>query len=241
MSYTMPAQVSGVKTSAILQTEESVEMDRFGVDVVTRVEEIPVAQFPALLRSKYSVHPVFTSMGMEKRSASKNRHGKFWRVTYTYVGFLLDLPDPVYTLSSALSEEPIQLHPDFATIAGTPSAPLNGAVFVDPDTEKVTTDNAKGVFREFRATISGAANLKAGVEAFLSPGATWQETSFSATRPADLGSLGQIDSPSGTQPTFGSGRNWIYSAAEYTRRGGIYEIRKTWLLSGRNGWDSDIY
>ena len=237
----MPAEVHGIKTQVILQSEESGTLDRFGVDMLTRIEEVPSDRFPALLRSKYSVHPRFTAMAVSKVTWNSGKHGKFYRVTYVYEGFLNSLPEPVYTLSSSLSEEPIELHPDFATIAGTPASPLNGAVFLDPDTQKITTDNARGVFREFMIMNGASTNLKAGVEAFLSPGATWQEVYFSTSRPTDLGHLGEIGSPSGPNPTFGSGRNWIYSAADYTRRGGIYEIRKTWLLSGRNGWDTDVY
>ena len=238
----MPAEVSGIKNQVIVQSEESGTIDRYGVDVLTRVEEVPADRFPAMLRSKYSVHPRFISMGVSKINWSLGKHGRFYRVTYTYEGFLVGLPEPVYSLNLSLSEEPIELHPDFQDFAGKPSAPLNGAVFVDPDTQKITSDDARGVFREFRSTLSGGAkNLKAGIESFLSPGATWEEISFSSTRPSDLGSLGTIDEPSGSNPTFGSGRNWIYSGATYTRRGGIYEIRKTWLLSGRNGWDTDIY
>ncbi len=232
----MPPIVRGIKSRVIVQSEENGTIDRFGVDVLTRVEEIPSDRFPLLLRSKYSAHPRFSAMGVSKVSWTSGKHGKFYRVTYTYEGFLLSLPEAVYTLDTSLSEEPIELHPDFADFAGTPSNPLNGAVFIDPDTQKITTDDARGVFREFMVTDS-----KGGVESYLSPGATWNETYFSLTRPSDLGSLGEIDSPSGPNPSIGSGRNWLYSGASYTRRGGIYEIRKTWLLSGRAGWDSDIY
>lgn len=241
MACSMPAEVRGIKTQVIVQAEESGTMDRYGVDILTRVEEVPKSGFPALLRSKYSVHPRFTSMAVSKVNWTTGAAGQFYRVTYTYEGFLVSLPEPVYSLSSSLSEEPIELHPDFETFAGKPSAPLNGAVFVDPDTQQITTDDDRGVFREFFATVGGVANLKAGIESYLSPGATWQEIYFSASRPTDLGSLGEIDAPSGPNPTIGSGRNWLYSGADYTRRGGIYEVRKTWLLSGRNGWDSDIY
>jgi hypothetical protein len=237
----MPAEVRGIKTQVILQAEEDGTVDRFGVDILTLVEMVPAESFPTLLRSKYSVHPRFVNMGVSKVNWRLEKHGKFYRVTYIYEGFLLGLPEPVYTLSAALSEEPIELHPDFATFAGTPSAPENGAIFVDPDTNQITTDDARGVFREFFATVGGLPNLKAGIESYLSPGATWQVTYFSTSRPTDLGDLGEIDEPTGSEPSFGSGRDWLYSAADYTRRGGIFEIRKTWLLSGRGGWDSDIY
>jgi len=237
----MPAQVRGIKNQVILQAEEDGTVDRFGVDILTRVEEIPASRFPSLLRRKNSAHPRFMNMAVSKVNWKLAKHGQFYRVTYMYEGFIIGLPEPVYTLSAALSEEPIELHPDFQSFAGKPSAPLNGAVFVDPDTQKITTDDSRGVFREFFATISGTANEKAGVESYLSPGATWQETYFSTSRPTDLGSIGEIDSPSGPNPSIGSGRTWLYSGADYTRRGGIYEIRKTWLLSGRAGWDADIY
>lgn len=237
----MPAEAHGIKTQVIVQTEESGMLDRFGVDVVTRVEEVPREGFPSLMRSKYSVHPRFAAMGVSKVNWTRAKHGLFYRVTYIYEGFLLSLPEPIYTLSASLSEEPIELHPDFQDFAGTPAAPLNGAVFVDPDTEKITTSNERGVFREFMATLDGAANLKAGVEAFLSPGAVWTEISFSTARPTDLGDLGEEDAPSGPNPSFGGGRDWLYHAADYQRRGHIYEIHKSWLLSGRNGWDPDIY
>ncbi len=241
MACSMPAEVRGIKTQVITQAEEDGTIDRFGVDIVTRVEEVPASGFPALLRPKDSAHPRFVSMGVTKINWRLGAHGKFYRVTYVYEGFLNTLPEPVYILNAAASEEPIELHPDFASFAGTPSAPLNGAIFLDPDTQKITTDNARGVFREFFARLGSAVNPKAGVEAYLSPGATWQEVSFSTTRPTDLGQLGLIDEPAGPQPSLGTGRTWLYSGADYTRRGGIYEIRKTWLLSGRNGWDTDIY
>jgi hypothetical protein len=241
MRFSMPGEAHGIKTQVIVQAEEDGTLDRYGVDVITRVEEVPSSGFPGLMRSKYSDHPRFNSMGVSTVNWTLGKHGLFYRVTYQYEGFLNSLPEPIYILSSSLSEEPIELHPNFQDFAGKPSAPLNGAVFVDPDTEKITTDNSRGVFREFKATLDGAVNLKAGVESYLSPGATWSEISFSATRPTDLGDLGKSDSPSGPNPSFGSGRDWLYYGADYQRRGHIYEIRKTWLLSGRNGWDPDIY
>lgn len=232
----MPGEVKGIKTQSILQVEEDGAIDRYGVDMITRVEKIPKDGFPALIRSKYSLHPRFTTMAVSRITWARVDAGQFYRVTYLYEGFLGSLPEPEYELDVSTAEEPIATHPDFETFAGTAAAPLNGAVFIDPETGKPTTDNAKGVFREF--SMSGD---KAGVEGYLSPGASWSEISFSSTRPSGMGDIGEIDEPAGSEPSFGSGRNWIYSGANYRRRGNIYEVRKTWLLSGRNGWDADIY
>lgn len=237
----MPAFVHGIKTRVIPQSEETGAVDRYGVDILTRVEEVPSDRFPSLMRAKGSGHPRFSAMSVSRISWALGKHGKFYRVTYLYEGFLLSLPDSIYELSGSLGEEPIQTHPDFLTLAGTPASPLNGAVFLDPDTQQITTDDTKGVFREFKATIGGAANPKAGIEGYLSPGATWTEISFATGRPSDLGDLGEIDSPSGPNPSFGGSRNWLFYDVGYQQRGYIYETRKTWKLSARGGWDSDIY
>ena len=204
--------------------------------MITRVEMVPLVSFPALIRSKFSIHPRFTNMAVSQISGRLTHGGTFYEVTYLYEGFLGSLPEPEYELDVSLSEDPIETNPDFATFAGTPSAPLNAAVFVDPETQKPTADDAVGVFREF-----GIDGDKAGVAGYLVPGATWTEIYFSTSRPTDLGDLGEIDSPSGPNPSFGSGKTWLYSGANYRRRGFIFEIRKTWLLSGRGGWDTDIY
>ena len=55
-----------------------------------------------------------------------------------------------------------------------------------------------------------------------------------------LGDLGEIDSPSGPNPSV-SGRNWLLWATSSRTRGFITENRKVWKLSGRGGWDSDLY
>lgn len=54
------------------------------------------------------------------------------------------------SISSSSSTDPIETHPNFEKhIGGKPSKPKNGAIFVDPQTNQVTTDDTKGVFSEF--------------------------------------------------------------------------------------------
>ena len=44
-------------------------------------------------------------------------------------------------------------------------------------------------------------------------------------------------------------RNWLYTGLNYRQRGDpsgqinqvIYEVSDEWRLSGRNGWDQDVY
>ncbi len=179
-------------------------------------------------------------MALSRRSGTRKTPG-WWNVNYTFEGFLFEFPQPTYELSGSLDQEPIEAHPDFVSaIGGKPSAPLNGAVFIAPETGMPTIDNSVGVFREFAATINGQPNKKGGIESYLVPGAEWRVIEFSSSRPTTLRNLGRIDVPQGPNPNL-PGRNWLMFNQTYSRRGRIYQITSTWKLSGRNGWDADIY
>lgn len=235
----MPFTSQG-RNDVIQQVSERFETDRYGVDTVQLNVEIPDALFPSALPSSFASHPRFLQMALSRRSGNRSKPG-WWSASYTYEGFLTELPEPIYELSAGLDQEPIQAHPDFVTaIGGKPSAPLNGAIFIAPATGLPTEDDAVGVFREFAATIGSTPNEKGGIESYLVPGAEWRVTEFSTTRPTGLRNLGTIASPDGANPTL-SGRNWLLWSQIYTRRGSIYQVSSTWKLSGRRGWDSDIY
>lgn len=235
----MPPRISGVKNDVIRQLEEEFETDRYGVDTCTLKHEVPDSQFPRGVLANFAEHPRFPSMTLTRRSGRRSRPG-FWGITYTFEGFLSTLPEPVYELAASMNELPIQLHPDFESkIAGKPSAPKNGAIFLDPETQKITTDDEKGVWREFRI-VAGAEFQKGGIESYLVPGAEWREISFSNIAPNTLSNMGEINPPPGSPPNL-EGHNWLYVGMTYTRRGFIYQITKTWRLSGKGGWDPDIY
>ena len=236
----MPSIAHG-RNNIIRQISEKIETDRFGVDTCQITVQMPDSLFPASVAGYYSSHPDFSNLLMTKRSITRSHPG-FWEVVYTFEGFIFSMPDPVYELTATLDQEPIQCHPDFVSkIAGTPSDPHNGAIFVNPEDELPTRDDSQGVFREFKSLISGSIiNRKGGIESYMVPGAEWKVTSFSLTRPTALRDLGKIDSPDGDNPTL-SGRNWLLWSQSYTRRGSIYQINTIWKLSGPNGWDEDIY
>lgn len=242
----MPEIANGVKEQSILQWEESGTDDRYGVDTITLTEKIPKSKFPELLRSKFSVHPRFPGMAMSKRSWQREASG-FYTVTYQYEGILLELPEATYDLDSTLSEKPIQLHPDFVSVlAGKPSEPKNGAVFIDPATNDRTYSDEIGVFKEFAATVPDlelgemVKNPKGGIESYEDPAATWTKTSIVTTRPSTLRALNAIEDPDGPNPTL-SDRTWKFSAVSYQKRGSIYMVRETWRMSGTGGWDADVY
>jgi hypothetical protein len=245
----MPRITSGVKTESIKQWEENGVADRYGVDSLTLVEEIPPEKFPELLRPSGSVHPRFPKMAVSKRTWTVAASG-FYRVTYQYEGVLLELPEATYDLQGSLSENPIQTHPDFVSVlAGKPSKPKNGAIFVNRKTGDPSMVDSPGVaeFKEFSATVKDPEdenkqikNKKAGIEAYLVPGATWTKTSILDARPTALSKLGEIQEPDGPNPTLGD-RTWLFYDVSYQKRGFIYQLKETWKLSDRGGWDAEVY
>lgn len=232
----MASQSKG-PNNTVTQVSERFETDRAGVDTIELVVDIHQDDFPQQMLADFSPHPRFSTMALSKRSGQKI-NPQWYRVAYTFEGFLSGAPpDPTYELIGSLSQEPIQTHPDFATIAGTPAAPLNNALFVDPDTGW-KSEKANAIWKEFSNT--GGANRKAGLDSYLVPGAEWRETSFETSEPATLENLATIASPRGNPPSL-AGYDWLVWGQTYQRRGYTYQVQTTWKFSGRNGWDPDIY
>jgi hypothetical protein len=219
-------------SQTIQQVSERFETDRFGIDTVELVVKIPDNLFPSQVLSDFAPHPRFSNMLLSRRSGSRNEPG-YMTVSYLFEGFLLSIPEPTYELTTSLTVEPIQTHPDFATFAGTPAAPLNGSLFVDPETGWESS-KTNAVWKEF------VGSSKAGIDSYLVPGAEWRETKFQTNEPTGIRDVGTIDSPDGPAPSV-SGRDWLAWAESYIRRGAVYQVATVWKLSGRNGWDSDIY
>ena len=238
------AYTSNGANSVVNQISVRFETDRFGVDSIEMAVEIPDASFPSSMLAEGAQYPPptpgavspFPNMSLTRRTGQRGKPG-WWSVNYVFEGFLVSLPDPTYELTTSLSQEPIQTHPDFSTFAGTPASPNNNSIFIDPETG-LRSQKINAIWKEF--AVSGSANEKGGIESYLAPGAEWRETKFQETRPTGIRDVGTIEPPVGPNPTL-SGRNWLAWGETYVRRGHIYQVTSTWKLSGRNGWDTDIY
>ena len=231
MSYS-----SNGSQQVVVQVSERFETDRYGVDSIELTVEIPDDLFPEQVLVDYAPHPRFSSMALVRKTGQRGKPG-WWTVNYIFEGFLLSVPEPTYELNVSLSQEPIQTHKTFASFAGTPAAPLNESIFIDPSNGYPSTKST-AVWKEFGFT--GSNNTKAGVTSYMAPGAEWRETTFQTTRPTGLRDVGTIDSPNGPAPSL-SGRTWLMWSESYQRRGHVYQVNRVWKLSGRNGWDTDIY
>jgi hypothetical protein len=227
-------------SQTIQQVSERFETDRFGIDTVELVVKIPDNLFPSQVLSDFAPHPRFSNMLLSRRSGSRNEPG-YMTVSYLFEGFLDEAPEePTYELLGSLSQEPIQTHPDFSTvIAGTPNDAKNGAIFVDPQT-RLQSEASNAVFKEFLNSPEPGSQSKAGVDSYLEPSVEWRETKFQKTRPNSVTDLGNIQDPAGNPPDLAP-RDWIVWSYSYIRRGALYQVTTTWRMSGRNGWDPDIY
>lgn len=188
----------------------------------------------------FSVHPLYTFLNLERRRVSIENG--YYVINGDYAG-VDGTTLPIYELCLGLGEEDIRTHPNFELIAGTPSSPLHGAIFVDKeDPTTITTDNDRGVFDKFQAYVGGELNPKGGLEAYLDASqAVWRERYVSRSRPGDIAFLGRTSFPEGPVPGLGSGGNWLYAGATYEQRGLCYTVSKEWRASGRRQWDSDVY
>jgi hypothetical protein len=144
---------------------------------------------------------------------------------------------PVYELQFGTGQEPIEIHPKFASeLGGKPSSPQNGAIYVDPQ-GNFTTDDQVGMFERFAIDSD-----LAGITHFLDTvNITWRMKYTARSKPSGMGNVGKIDSPEGGPPNIGGARNWLYTGLSYTERGDVFSVVKEWKGSGRKGWNGQVY
>jgi hypothetical protein len=231
--------IYGADGGLIVESPGEVHTDIYGLETCTAVFKAPQDR-PDLIPPMFAYHPVFTYLNMERRRVS---------ITPGYLiitGEFAGIPGgtiPIYELSLGCSDEPIETHPRFISeIGGRPSAPMNGAIFIDPSTGRVTASDAVGVFDHFKLTISGTLNPLAGISAYLEAAQMcWRERYCATSRPSDTTVVGHIQSPAGPAPNPPSGGNWLYMGVTYEQRGNCFFITREWRASGRRGWNELIY
>lgn len=220
------------ETPLVFTTGGQLVTDRFGMSTARAVWWY-YGDSPETQVSIFSAHPRWSFLEMDKRTITLRSDGA-WDIIGDYFG-VQGTPEPIYSLDNSTSQEPIETHKDFVTFAGTPTSPINGAVF-DPDDL---------TFLNFKQVVSGSAvsNVKwVGMRAYLNASAVWREIKVTKTKPSasEITSIGRIDNPPGDAPT-PAGRNWLFGAICYEQKARTYTIRREWLLSGPGGWNDVVY
>lgn len=236
----------GNDRSLIVESYGTLNTDYTGLATATAIyttRRDQWSRFPNI----YTKHPIFSFMLMSSRKVSID--GAFARAECEYGGFQADQNEnggftpPVYELVVGMSEEPITVHPKFTTnIAGTPTAPLNGAVFINVKTKDVSTvitptTNAGWRFYEWEYD-----SKYYGVERYLDAGnVTWRKTQNAYYTYTAISRAGTVETPEGPAPRLNQNRNWLNMGTTITRKGAAVQMVTEWRASGRRPWNSTIY
>lgn len=201
----------------ILEEPGELNTDIYGLSTATAVFKCPQSNY-GLVPAMFSAHPYFGFVRMEKRKI-KNTPG-FLMISCDYAG-LQGTSVPIDELILGGSEEPIETHPRFSYLAGTPSSPINGAIFTDAE-GRISTDDSRGIFRGWRAT-----SPLVGVDSYFSPNQiTFRRSYVSSYFPNVSLRIGHIES-------YG-----LYVGASVQQRGIVFFVQEEWR--GGN-WNPLIY
>jgi hypothetical protein len=209
------------KSGLFLESFGQLHTDIYGLSTATAAWVSPIDQmlWPDIL----SPHPIWTFLHMERRTVSVE-YG-FVRTIGEYAGFELH-PVPVVEYSTGVNEEPIQTHPNFADFAGTPSAPQNGAIFINPATGELSTDDGTGVFQEF---WSNPPNDFAGQTTYLMPVLVMRTTTIDSSPTASTGQVGHLQG------------GMLCTNVTVSQRGIVFQTTVELRGGGPRGWNSQIY
>jgi hypothetical protein len=231
------AQLHG-NSGLILDASGELSSDRYGLWTGRCRFRFPPKKWE-LLPAGLAPHPHAPWALAEKQTVSFTPG--LWTLTVEYAGTPVESSEPVYESRRGTGQEPIETHPKFVShIAGTPSSPLNGALFVDEE-GLPTADNQRGIFRGFRLIVDGGRNPYAGLNAYLAVNNTIWSKSWTQKKKPSQSAVGKISSPDGPQPGYPGGVNWISLGVDYTLRGGAFACNAQWLGSGPGGWNDVVY
>lgn len=172
-----------------------------------------------------TLHPYDYRLTAYKRRLTRLATGKC-RITLSYIGITSD-PTPMFIEHPGGSgQEPIETHPDFATLAGTPASPLNGAIF-DED----------GRFLGF----ADPENKLAGVTSYIVPSVIVTLSYYTHYVP-NLGRVAKVSNlsiPDLIRPP--NVRDFLLIGVPYRKIGNLFQVSLQLLGSGPNGWNRKIY
>lgn len=135
--------------------------------------------------------------------------------------------------NAGVNSENIDAHPRFDEIAGTPSAPVNGAVFDD-----------NGQFTGFENTSD-----LAGESNYYSSGASVEVTYYTFNQPSLANRMKIYDTPNMGDNYFQKPNpqdtvNYLLTDTPYREvipGTGLYQVTEQYLQSGDQGWNTRIY
>lgn len=144
---------------------------------------------------------------------------------------------PIIDYQGGVDIVPIQLHPKFADMAGTPSAPKNGAFWKDPETDERSRDNTTA---EFHGFTDPSKREFFGVEHFFVNRPLVSRTVWTKSRPNLTKGMTIVTKiPGFTNPP--GIVNWLLMDTPYRQVGSAYQTTEQYKGSPEPGWSKKIY
>lgn len=242
--------VSDFPDDGVISFDDTLNITKDGA--VTATVNITVRRsllFQVIRRLSIEGHPYYAGMTLEGINSTGKPAGVV-DVSATFRSVSAELAtgpggqgQEDWRMSGASTESPISTHPEFLNWTDS-----GNAIFED-----VLDDNDQKVgeiFIRYKTVLAGgASNPKAGVTSWLQGQWTLSVSKTftnagAAQSFANAGQVGRINNPTGTPswvPSPTSGRNYLLLNSEIEEFGEGARVTKIWLLSGRGGWDTDIY
>ena len=221
----------------------SIRQERTGTTVMVVAVPLVLAAGAGPLEIPKTVVPTIPGFGLTSAQAKRTASGDWeWELTFegepvVQAGTPQNSDEQaIYSLDTSDAEVPITSLPDWLKIK-----------------EKYKGDVKEGII-EFQEELpvedsdtGSKKNPMFKVEAYLSFGAVWSKTYVTKTLPGDLFNgiesiVSTIPQPRSIKiPRLGRGRNWLKRVPSIRVRGTVLEITERYLLSGRGGWNKDVY
>jgi hypothetical protein len=238
----MPSIQIGNTAGLILQPNQSISQSPDGSGEGRLSYKTSWANIAAYLPTPLQSHPIFPDLKLYEFTIQREE-GDIGRFDLIFRGVLAQNPQALAQEEFSLSatSEPIETHPLFAYPPESP--PVSPAQIRE-------IDNAIAQFREPNTGIvpdpSAAYTLYQkkirGIDSWLRVGQTYKVSFCEDSIPTDYSEVGKIViNPGFNCPTPPAGQNYIFIGFSWRKAGGVVYVSKDFQLSGRGGWDQDLY
>jgi hypothetical protein len=259
----MSATQIGALTTAqlIRQPGETITMDAVGGFKAQVTFECAWKDYPSLIPKKLDPHPDFPQL-LLNQSQTTRIEGDIASIQCSYQGLLSnnnqDLPPTEYSLQTTNNQEPIDVHPFFAS-AGLDDRQLVNQILSATEQQKYNEGVTALYAYKWPNDASGNASTKqapnnssryaaiqlfqykaAGITSYYMPTQIFTISYASYARPSKSGDVGKILTPSNA-PTLNNGKNWLFMGQTWKRAGGYYQIQETYQASYDGGWNTTLY
>jgi len=220
---------------------DNVHQDAMGAGEATLTYKVTAVGFNlSQIPRPLSPHPVYGRLKLFEANAAREA-GEWMAVTCTYRGVIISNPliymQEQFTVST--SSEPVETHPLFAFPLDNPP--------VTPDELSMINRYIENNLVYSGAVAGSTANgvllfekKRRGINSFLRIGGVYRQSYISAIIPQDYNGIGKIQKVPAA-PALPVGMNWLWTAYNWRKAGGVVSIELEYTMSGRGGWDVELY